>query len=621
MIVPYTLAELKAGFRAIIRGGSYTSSLDTGPQSDSGVMGEVVSLMWQGMQVAAVYAYNQLVPATADQTNIERMQRLHGTVRTRPATKARGRLVLMDLNSASGADTEVVAGTVMTTTSFFQGEELVRNLVLTTTCNAVLPAWTGKTVGFGSTSRCIFVRPDVDGIAVGDVISVGGGGVLYVREVDYDADAFYPFAWTGTLPAEPTAGATLTAERGGIAEWESDVAGLAGYAPPYASIDLTDYPGLQYGFVLDCGGMGDEIPLDEAYDLKHLEDEIAGHAGHANHQHYRELALACPDVQLDDAFVYSGVRGPGSVDVVCVGRSGGFSFERAPDLELRHFIGGYRFIGDVAARKVAEWMKGKTPYLADVRVLAMEPDFSGPDRDDGTETTNWNTGIEAVVYVTPMPGYEGDTFPTDTAFTFDAILPIGDETFARRVFDSTPAGIRSDIAVGQRILIAQPYIGSLTAGRAPYFSRVVTITNIDPVDREWFDVDQPLFGGVTGSVSGYWFPAGPLTQPCLTAIHDMFDAMGPGSFPTRPVSVAYANELGVTAPFNDIDRQDAMVRWPPEDRRMPSSYRASEIVRAVSAVPGVRSVRVTGLFGEFADYDPMPFQRLSPRGVIVVYGW
>lgn len=611
MLVPYTLQELKDAFNSVMRAAQ--TSLDTGDKSDVGVIAQTARLMWQGAQVAAVYVYNQLIPADADQTSRERLQELHGTARTRAAAKARGHLVLYELSGA-GADTEVAAGTTLTTTAFWLGPEIVANVVLTSTANVRTPSWTGKTVGTGSTSRCVFVRPNVSGMAAGDVCTISGI-LRIIRFVDEHANAIHFYPWAN-LDGAPTAGTALVARRGGIAEWEAETAGLDSYLPPFTELDVTDYASdIEYGIIVDCGGMGDEIALDEAHDLKHLEDEIAGHAGHANAQYYREIALRCPDVQLDDAIVYTGVRGPGSVDIVAVGRSGGFVFDDHPDLQTRHFTGGYRFIGDVAAKLVEDHVKSQsTPYLADVRVVALEPDFSGQSRDDGTVAETWSTVMEPLAFVTPMPGYECDV-PSlgGYVWSISSLTTVGDDDYPRRV--NTTVAIPDGLEPGMRVCVAYPYIGSISTGRAPFFTRVARVTNIDPDARAWFDVDLPLFGAFSGD--GFWMPAGPLTQPVIDAVHDLFDSLGPGAFLEQPVSVGYAQNFSITAPYSDVERR-SLVRWPPEHRRLPAGIRTTDFIRAISSIEGVRAVTVSSR-GEFLDLDPMPLHRLVPRGVIVAY--
>jgi hypothetical protein len=590
--------------------------------------------MLQVGQVAAKHVYDQLLPSTADATNRERMLDYHGVSLEKAATKARGYILLTGDPGES-----VPAGTTVSfpATSFADG--VARSYVTTDDASFRLDtdAYTMDIVN-GSTEWRLFVAnqsgaANQHGAVAGEIIKINYSGSLSefnvikrVNTEDSSIDLYFP------MYAKPVAGQTLSnawTESGDdvcgtIVAAECTVAGKSGNASR-ATVGGGSSAAFRAAQIIEMAGGGDAIvgaDSDENRQVRIIEDVAAGAPGLGNAAHWREIAMSCPDVDVEDAIVFSHARGPGTIDIVAIGRKQRMvstSFPAART-DFTHAFNGRR-IGAVQAAKVQEWCNRFASYHDDVLVRPVEYEFRGEDAGEVAENDIYGSAeffrsvTDLRLTVTPQDGYGpdcGTAFSTQIPYLFAPSAP-------SRLYPSTSSQVPSVIKPGQRVWVrARIDSSGLTATRSPVITVVTTVLSVDKSNDYVTVANLAKVDGTGGNFYSPsildWGPAGPLTQPVLDAVYDYYDQLGPGSYIDTPKDPGYVRQFftgsSAVAPYSGIP----LKRWPPEGRRRAGGFRSSELLAKVMAIKGVKSVTST-----FADFDPLPFHTLAPRSVVARY--
>lgn len=628
----YRIAELVAAGKAQIR--SAISSVGTEDGADLSLLVNVAGKMFQVGQVAAKYVYDQILPATADATNRERMLDYAGLSLEKEATKARGLILLV-----GEAGTVCPAGTSITFPAASFADGVARTYV--TLEDASFRAASedyAMDILAGSTEWKLLAANvsgarNVHGAVPGEVIRISYDGtdvtefnsILRVSHEDVSLELHRP------MFAKPVAGEQIVntwtegavTASGTVVAAECTVAGKAGNAA-FGSVNGAASDSFLAAQVVDMAGGGDAVvgtDADEERQVRLIEDTAAGAPALGNMAHWREIAISCPDVDVDDAVVYQHVRGPGTVDIVCIGRTGRMvpaNFAEART-DFTHGLNGRR-IGTVQAAKVQAWCDTFTSYHDDVKVRSVEYEFMGEDEanDDYGDAEFFRSVTDLKITVTAQDGY-GPDCGVNVAPITPYIATYAVESSTKLYSTGSTTELDESIAAGQRVWVRiRPTSTGLTANRAPALTIVTTILSVDK-SRIYVTVPGLAYADAEGGKFYQaaildWGVAGPLTQPIIDATYDYYDQLGPGGYIDAPKDPNYVRQFETgtaeVAPYSGI----SLSRWPPEGRRWAGGFRGSELFARLMAIKGVKSVAM-----DFADFDPLPFYTLAPRSVVARY--
>ena len=344
---------------------------------------------------------------------------------------------------------------------------------VTTAAVMTEPAWSAKTVAVGSRGDRVLVAEGASDIALGDIMSVGADEV--VRAVrDRIPDVGTPYGVDLYTPVETLeVGTAVSPLIGAVVELEAVVAGSAGnlLAGDTLTIDSPPSPPPDMAAtatVLEMTGGGDEETPEQL--RARILAWMAERPGSGNRSDYREWVRATPGVRLDDACIYFGYRGVGTIDIVPIG------------------VSGARQTGDVANAKILTYLGTQASMHDDVQVRQLID------------------GATAEVYVTISTGTD---FISDWDGAYE--IDVGSTTSRIMLTDTNVA-----IPLGARVLI------QVTTGLLPAtYQRTVTARGIG-----YIDIDTPLPSAPAATYPV--LPGGPTTQSVLDAIYGLFDRLGPG---------------------------------------------------------------------------------------------
>ncbi len=642
MISVYKIRELVAAFKAQIR--TTITGVGTEDKTDHGLIGNVAASMFQTAQVGAVAIYEQLFPATADATNRDRFVDYHGLDFTKEATTARGLILLH--GAVAGAPYTLPAGSQIDFPATCFPDGVARSYVTTTSglfTNWIWGSTAGgtRTVGTGSTERK--VKFAGTGAPAGRLEYVAKRDVLHITNSGLDIQSSNAVksvnGWSkagDTLGddsvdlyfqhyAKPASGDTIYGRAWAcVVEAECTVPGKIGNYNGPAFIEAVTGKVYTDARIIEMGGGGDAVTLIDTDErvIRMVEDTIAGAPSFGNPQQLRELALSCPYVDIDDAVVFSHARGPGTVDIVAIGRSGRVASALFPDARNDFFMGNFRRIGEVAAKKLEDWINEKDAqgafvrlsYFDDVKVRSVEYDWNGETYDMWSTYDFYRSTTELEIVVDALPGYGPDCgVAIDNAMSTYV-------TFTR-LYPATP-GIDPSLKVGHRVWVV---LRRFSQDRLPTLTYVTEIVAIPP-DRTYVEIAD-WRGAVNATEPGLsyytlpirWGSAGPLTQPIIDAVHDYFDKLGPGGYTDPPKGPGYLRAFVPSLPIIP-QPGTSLSRWPPEGRRWSGSLRASELNARVLAIKGVRSAPFNQILSSVTiDFDPLVFQTLAFRSVLPRY--
>ena len=628
----YKLDELIARAKAFLGSGTGdVTEVGTEAFTDHDLTLHAAARLLQGSQVAAAYLEAQLDPRKMDATNRDRTVELLGIALARPATPARGLLAfLTDLSAPFG----IPAGTVVPfpAEAFADGVARSYRTLEDVDCPGVLSIASDPLLpGSGLHKLRPRVATGVRAYGARDLVQVQADGatsswLVVVRSAnlsDQSLDLLTPVlgAFHGTnveTARHYTTGVVVAAE--------CVTPGETGNAPPArVTIEDTGITPAPIALLVEMSGGGDEIgeaSADATRTVSLIEDTIACPPGFGNAQHWREIALSCPDVALDDVIVYQHMRGLGTVDLVCIGPSGDARAPSYPNVNLGHVPWGNnaRAIGEVQAGRVEAFCKARTAYFDEVRVHSVRWDVRGQTYAEAGYLRFLQGVCRVDMNITPALGYGPDA---------GVVLEVTPHTRdASRLY---PANITSTIPLeiqpGQRVWAA---VGPSTSNGQHAFATVVTEVLSVAHDRSYLTI-QPVTDLLAPNhalaVPGTdalelkvlrWGTAGPVTQPAVDAVFAYFDQLGPGSYPIAPKGPGYVQRFWGDELAAPMDEQ-AILRWPPEGRRWSSALRASELRAMLLQVEGIEAVRLGKLADDLLDCDPAPLMTLSLNGVLPRY--
>lgn len=628
----YAIAELVRAGKALLRGGTgAVTQVGTESFTDHDLTLHAAARLLQGGQVAAAYLEAQLDPRTMDATGRDRLVSLLGIRIARPAASARGLIAfLTDL----GAPYVIPAGTLVEFPAEAFADGIARSYRTLedvdcpgpfVTSSAPLAPGSGlhKLRPRSSTGATAYRARDLAQVKADNGTStwlvVARSANLSDQSIDLLAPVLGALHDTDAETVEHyTTGVVVSAE--------CITPGAAGNAPPARmATEDTGISPAPLAVLLEMSGGGDEVgeaSADTARTVRVIEDTIACPPGFGNVQHWREIALACPDVLLDDVVVYQHVRGLGTIDLVCIGPSGGMRAPSYPDTDLRYVPWGNntRVIGDVQAARVDAWCRSQASYFDDVRAHSVRWDYRGTTYAEAGYLRFLQGVCRIDMNMTPALGYGPDA---------GIVLEVTPHTRdASKLYPASIAGtIPLAISPGQRVWAA---VGPSTASGQHAFATIVTEVLSVAHDRSYLTI-QPVTDLLAPNhalaVPGTdvlalkvlrWGTAGPITQPAIDAVVSYFDELGPGSYPIAPKGPGYVQRFWgaeLAAPMDE----PAILRWPPEGRRWSSGLRASELRARLLEVEGIAHVRLGKLADDLLDADPVPLMTLSLNGTLPRY--
>lgn len=632
----YRIAQLISAGKAQIR--STIANVGTEDGSDLSTLVTVAGRMFQAGQVAAKYVYDQVLPSTADADNRERMLSLYGVNLEREATKARGYVLLAGKTGGS-----TPAGTKLTFpgTAFADGQ--ARTFTTLEDCQYRSAGIYTLSIVSGNVWRAVVYNgsgaKNVHGVVAGEAIRISYGSDRYefnaikrVNSEDSSIDLMWP------MLDDPVIGETIVNEwpvytaddaTGSLVPVECDTAGKVGNVGRALITTEENAESYIWARLVEVGGGGDAIvgtDTDEDRQVRLIEDWAAGAPSLGNMAHWREIALSCPDVDLDDAVVYQHARGPGTIDIVAIGRKQRIIPTSFPDARTEYVHGNGRKISAVQVAKLQAWCESRASYHDDVLVRQVEWEFRGEDPvlDIYGSQAFFKSVTNLNLQVTANEGYGpdcGDGVAVQTPYG-------GSPVSSTKLYPTTSGAVPSALQAGHRIWVRfRPSSSRVNSLYSPCMTVVTTILSVDK-DAAFVTVadlskalpphDSVAYEGMGSAYAAPmvvdWGPAGPLTQPVLDAVYDYYDSLGPGSYLDAPKDPSYVRQFYTGSTAIAPYRGTAISRWPAEGRRWSSSFRGSELLARIMAIPGVKSVS-----SSFADMDALPFHTLAPRSVVARY--
>jgi hypothetical protein len=624
----YSIDELLDAAKAVLRGSVAGVGTEEGTDFDLTI--NAAARLFHGTQVAGAHVLAQLDPEQADADRRDQLVGMLGLSFTREATPARGLIAVTPGATLNGiftlkAGTEIVFpgelfadGAERTyRTLSDMGHSLRINGVyfaLGTGIWKLVPkigASSGTGLGWLGARMALV-------LTTGDPAALEGQYV-FVRSVNKDDQSVDLLAAVRAAITLDISNRIVGYVPDLVVEAECTTPGAAGNAPYAVNAYVDETAGVQDGqlvaTLIEMSGGGDavsDIDVDSARVSARIEDTLAMPPGYGNAQHWREVALACPDVDLDDVLVYQHVRGPGTIDLVCIGRRGSLRADAYPAVDSS-FCGwgnNSRRIGEAQAARVTNWCRSQASYFDDILARSVEWDWRGNSYPFESYARGFREATSALeLSIEAQPGYG-----PDCGVALDVTPYARHQTRLYAAAQGTQ--VDPSLRIGQRVWAT---VGHLNADGRHAFATVVTpILNIAG-DRTYVEIADVT---VLGPGSGFllhvlrWGSAGPLTQACVDAVFAYYDALGPGSYLEPPHSANYVAHY--SSDIAPIETGQAVTRWPPEGRRWASSLRASELRAALLTIEGVSDVQLypVGDPGGLIDFDPGVFRTLALTGVV-----
>lgn len=453
-----TLDELEAIGRGAIRG--LIPDADVSPGSDYDTTIRMVAALAMGAQHQAAYTGRQIFPETADEENLLAHAKAHGTFR-QPAAKSVGIVAIV----ASVTSIPIPAGQV-----FEHGDGT--RFVSPTGGVTDTPSFTGKTVAPDSTPFRLVVHPSTSGMFEGQIVLVNGEprAIRDVLTTVSCIDLYEP------LPTTPAAGTDIDPVIGCIVDVVAEEVGIAGNKPIGDTLTMVAPPDDVEPTVriAELGGGGDIEEIEEIRARVMDIDAVPPACGNASH--IRELARTVPGTRVEDAVVFPGFRGLGTVDVFPIG------------------VPGARTLPGASLIRIREAIEAVVPESLDVSVQALALGIF----------TNVDVIIEA------ERGYERD-------FTVGPFAIASGSTNRRIQITTAPLGIE----IGDRIQVQQQVAGWWKVLQ-------VGVTGLSTVPPHFIDVDTSL-PVVPSTSDPNIISGGPLVEPVIAAIAKLFDGLGPSA--------------------------------------------------------------------------------------------
>jgi len=315
-----------------------------------------------------------------------------------------------------------------------------------------------------------------------DCLTVTGtlGAVATIGDELTSTDGYrYQLTSGGTIPAGLSISCSVESVDVGEAV-NRDSGETLTFSSPAAGIDATA--------TLTDDITGAEDAETDAELIRRLQDAYANPLGSGRLSDFRQWALGVPGIV--DAYSYgptsdapTGRRGLGYVDVCIVRRGTGAS--RVPSTTLQGLV--------------EDAIEARRPITTrDYSVIL-------PTEDE----------IDIEATITPGAGYE---------FDWDKTQPVAVHSYTAGTRTMVVDDEIADFCVGGTLLAA----GHRVLVSGPHWSQMNTVKSVadnTPAGKATIIFDEDF---ATAPVIGDEFePGGPLTEPMLEAIEDMFDALGP----------------------------------------------------------------------------------------------
>lgn len=467
-----TKEAIEALYRSQVRGLIPNADLTEG--SDEDLRAQVMGTVFLGNQEQARYLARQIFPRTADAEYLEQ----HKATRGLPdinAAKASGTVILI----GSSAGLVQAAGSLLTAPD---GEAYTLDANATT----VQATFTGKTWTVEGTNQLrIRVAPDVSSMFAGDVVQLAPNVYAVIRDVisdvniiEFEAEVQYVLAG-GAISAPYAAVASVTASATGPSG-NKDSYEILTVDSPTAGIDANAY-------VSRISGGGDDETTAEL--RSRLEDFIAARPGSGNLEDFRQWARETPNVRIEDAFVYSGLRAGGTVDIMPRGTLPG------------------RVTGDNVNAAIQAYVDSKAGANDDAWVRPMEYDAT-------------YRNVEMTVAV--AAGYEPDN-PNMFTLVGNAVGVDGPALIAggSSTTELEISVLYSPASVGMKVNHRIAIHVTIGGGQETFVRRISSVQGTSIT----LDAALPVAPAVGDEV----WPASATTESIIDAVYAKFDALGPGA--------------------------------------------------------------------------------------------
>lgn len=463
MIETKTLDELEAIGRGAIRAA--LPEADVSPMSDYDLTVRAVAAVAMGQQQQAEYVAKQIFPSTAGEEEVELHAARYGMTRL-PAAPARGKVLI----AASAAGITIPSGTTLT---HADGTVFKTVADVTTTIDTYS---TDLTASSDSSALRTIIHPNANDLSTDSVFEVNSE-VRAVRAVITSVASVDLYEPLSSLPD----GLSVTPRAGAIVSVIAATPGGSGNKAPGELLALALAPPSGETFdaprVCELGGGGERETVEELRARIVAWEATIPAAGNA--EDIRQLARTTPGVRVEDAVVFPGFRGLGTVDVFPIG------------------VKGARVLSAAAVDLVAARLVSELPEALDVHV---EPISYAPA-----------TAVDLVV--TPGPGYEPDSGSGPLTVSGANV-----STTVRVHVTSPPVGYE----VGDRV-----QVHVLVGGRYQLCERRVAVARTDG-EPYYFDLTEPLPAApVVGDPD--ILPWGALVAPVAEAVESVFDRLGPAA--------------------------------------------------------------------------------------------
>ena len=449
----------KAAYRSLITGA------DTSAGSDLDIEARIHALAVRGNHAHAEYLLRQVLPTTTEGSFLREHCRIRGISAT-VAAKSTGHVQV----TSTTAGRTVTSGDTLTHAGGQRYEA-------TGTVSTATPTITGGTVvGSDATRTRIPIVGTIGQFSAGNVINIGSEKAA-IREVLSGISSVE--LWK-PLAAIPAAGTSITAETGAVVPVRALTAGAAGNKDPGDTLTVDTPSGdlSATATILDLASGGDDESEDHL--RGRLLDWFANRPGSGNAADYRDWARTVDGVAIDNAFVYPGIDGLGSIGIVPMGISG-----------------------------------ARLPSTSAISAVQAAIDAAKPLPDLATVYAwSYDTDVSAWLYVQYAPGYEPDWSGSYTVSTGSTTTSV--------VLTTAPTAIE----VGDRVVVYTDVLGVIRG-----YERTVTARSVSGTYSITLDAALPEAPVSTDVV----LPGGPLFAELDAALDSIMDTRGPGDTnpPTR----------------------------------------------------------------------------------------
>lgn len=457
-----TLDELHELYLAHLRGRVPGASIAKG--SDLWLKGRAMAAVAFVQQQQDLDTARNILPSTADPNYLPEHARVRmgDAEATLPAAAASGLIMVLGdaaaitiptgatLTHANGQKYKVTLGDVTVDYSSASGN-----------------------CGVGSSLDRVVVTPDASGFVAGAIVQVGSGSIVRViRDVLPEVGTPYLIDFYTALLSQPTDADAIVGRIGCVLAVEAVAPGEAGNLSAGDVLTLDSPPAgiTATVVVLEMTGGGDIETTDQQ--RRRVLAWMQDRPGSGNRADYRAWVREAPGVRIDDAFVYVGYRGVGTIDIVPFGVSGARQTGTTTNDKIDAYLG--TVASEFDDRLIRQLIDGAV--IPVTMHITVGEDFA-PDWDPATTKTVDTGSTVDVVKVTTAP----------------ASIPIGGRVLVY-VADGVQPGLY------QRVVAAK--------------------------DGSSITLDKSLPAAPTAGSEVN--PGGPVTQAVIDAINALFDALTPG---------------------------------------------------------------------------------------------